>query len=370
MKRLLAIARKEFFHIIRDVRSLALAVAMPLMMVFLYGYAIDMEMKNLRVGVLDYDGSASSRNFIERMTAGGFIVNAGKLTTRDEVDLGFRRDRFRAVVVIPAGYQESLQRNESTPLQILVDGADGTTASAVGNYINSVVAMINRDRMSQEMGSLKPLLELRARIWYNPELVSAYFVVPGLAAVILIMICALLTSIAIVREKETGTMEQILTTPVRAWEVIVGKVIPYMGIGALDAALVLTMGRVVFGVPMAGSWCVLAGYSMVYVIIALALGLLISSVTRTQQTAMIAALMGTLMPTIMLSGFVFPISSMPWPLQALSHVIPARYYIEILRGIMLRGDLWFPKQLAIMSVMAVGLLIIAAKKFQSRLDLL
>lgn len=370
MRRTLAIAAKEFYHIIRDVRSLALAVAMPLMMVFLYGYALDMEMKNLPVGVLDYDHSAASRDLVRRMTAGHFIVDAGRLTSREEIDRGFRRDKFRAALVIPQGYQQALSSSDVASVQILVDGADGTTAAAVNNYLNAVIGMMNRELAAGPGGRITPPLEMRARTWYNPELVSAHFIVPGLAAVILIMICVLLTSIAITREKETGTMEQMLTTPVQAWEVIIGKVVPYMGIGALDAALVLLVGRVVFGVPMAGSWWVLAAYSLLYVVIALALGLLISAVTRTQRTAMTAALMGTVMPTIMLSGFIFPISSMPWPLQAISHVIPARYYVEILRGIMLRGELWFPKQLAIMCVMAVGLLTLAARRFQSRLDLL
>jgi len=369
VRRTLAIARKEFLHIIRDVRSLSLAVAMPLLMVFLYGYAIDMEMKNLPVGVLDYDHSPQSRDLVTRMTAGRFILDAGRLSSPDEVEPGFRRGRFRAVLVIPQNFSRLLTTGKS-PVQVLVDGADGTTAAAVNNYLTAVIALMNRDLASQSVGRFTPFLDMRARIWYNPELVSAHFVVPGLAAVILIVICALLTSIAITREKETGTMEQMLTTPVRAWEVIIGKVVPYMSVGALDAALVLLMGRVVFGVPMAGSWWVLAGYSLLYVAIALSLGLLISAVTRTQRMAMVAALMGTLLPTIMLSGFIFPVSSMPWPLQAISHVIPARYYIEILRGIMLRGELWFPKQLAIMFVMAAGLLFVAVKRFQSRLDLL
>ena len=370
MKRTFAIARKEFYHIVRDVRSLALAVAMPLLMVFLYGYALDMEMKNLPVGVVDEDHSVAGRDLVRRMTASTFILDAGRLTSRADVERGFRRGDFRAVLIIPQGYERSLSANEITPVQILVDGADGTTAAAVSNYLNTVIATASRDLMAGPGGKITPILELRARVWYNPELVSAHFIVPGLAAVILIMICVLLTSIAITREKETGTMEQMLTTPVRAWEVIVGKVLPYVGIGALDAALVLVMGRVVFSVPMIGSWLALAAYSLLYIAIALSLGLLISAVTRTQQMAMVAALMGTVMPTIMLSGFIFPISSMPWPLQALSHIIPARYYIEILRGIMLRGELWFPKQLAIMCVMAFGLLTLAAKRFQSRLDLL
>jgi ABC-2 type transport system permease protein len=371
MNRILAIARKEFLHVLRDVRSLALAILMPIVMVFLYGYAINMDMKNLKVGVLDEDQSVASRDLVRRMTSSQFINAAARLSSRDEVERGFRRSTFRAVLAIPRGYEESLTREPTTYVQVLIDGADGTSASTANAYLNQVIAMVNRDLITGG-GALtaKPLIELRPRILYNPELESSHFIVPGLVAVILIMMCALLTSIAIVREKETGTMEQMLTTPVRAGQVIVGKVIPYACIGAVDAALVLIMGRLIFGVPMAGSWLVLAAYSLLYVLIALALGLLVSAVTRTQALAMTMALMGTMLPSLMLSGFIFPISSMPIALQIISHIIPARYYIEILRGIMLRGELWFPKQLAIMVVMAAGLLFVAARRFRTRLDLL
>jgi ABC-2 type transport system permease protein len=348
VRRLLAISTKEFRHIVRDWRSLALAVAMPLMMVFLYGHAINMEMKNLKVGILDLDHSHASRELVRRMTSSGFILDAGRLRSREEVETGFRRGTFRAALIIPDGYERSLADQKTTPVQILIDGADGTTAAAVNAYLIAVVGMLNQDLLSAAGVPVDPILELRPRVFYNPELVSAYFIVPGLVSVILIMICVLLTSIAITREKETGTMEQIMTTPVRAAEVIIGKVIPYVGIGAVDATLVLLLGRLVFGVPMAGSWLVLAAYGLVYVLIALALGLLISAFARTQQLAMTMALMGTVMPSIMLSGFIFPIRSMPVVLQAISCLIPARYFLEILRGIMLR----------------------AARKFQSRLDLL
>ena len=368
MKRILAIARKEFLHILRDPRSLAVAILMPLMMVILYGYAIDMEMKRLRVAVIDLDRSVQSRDFVRRMTSGEFITSAGRLHSRDEIEPAFRKGLYHAVVILPDDYAESLVANPVTTIQVLIDGADGTTAATVDNYLNALIARANRELAAEQLGSGAMPIEPRPRIFFNPELVSAHFIVPGLVAVVLIMICALLTSIAITREKENGTLEQILTTPIRAPQVIIGKVLPYLLIAALDAALVILIGRLVFSVPMEGSWLVLTGYSLIYLGVALGIGLLISAITESQQTAMMLALLITMLPSIMLSGFIFPIRSMPLPLQVISHLIPATYYLEIIRGIMLKGDAWFPFQAGVLSVMCVLILTLAARKFGARMD--
>ncbi|MDD5088816.1 MAG: ABC transporter permease [bacterium] len=365
MKRIRAIAHKEFLHVVRDPRSLLLAILMPMMMVFLYGYAIDMDMKKLKVAVMDLDQSAASRDLVRRMTSSGFISDAARLTSRTEIERGFRRDLFRAAMIIPRGFEESLQRNRTTAVQFLLDGADETSAAAASNYLNATIALVNRERAGQR---LEAPIEARTRVLYNPQLVSAHFIVPGLAAVVLILVCALLTSIAITREKETGTLEQVLTTPVRPLQVIVGKIIPYTAIAALDTVLVFVVGHFVFHVPMTGSWLLLALYSLIYLIVALGLGLLISAAVQTQKLAMMLALVGTLLPTIMLSGFVFPISSMPVVLRIISRIIPATYYLEIVRGVMLRGDAWFPVQFAVLTGMAVLLLVAASRSFRMRLE--
>ncbi len=368
MKRTLAIARKELLHIVRDPRTLVVAILMPLMMVILYGYAIDMEMDNVRVAILDEDQSPASRDFVRRMTASHFIVDAARLSSRKEIEPGFRRGAFHAALVFPRGFDESLVRDPVTPVQVLIDGADGTTAATVNNYLGAVVARINADFVRERVGSDWRPIQAQPRIYFNPELVSANFVVPGLVAVIMVMIGALLTSIAVTREKETGTLEQILTTPIAPYQLIVGKVIPYMGLAALDAALVLAVGSIVFGVPMAGSWLVLAGYSLIYLVISLSLGLLVSTISKTQQVAMAFALMITMLPALMLSGFIFPIASMPLALQGVSHIIPATYYLKIIRGIMLKGEAWFPVETGIMILMAVILLTLATRRFSGRLE--
>ncbi|MBU1638281.1 ABC transporter permease [bacterium] len=368
MKRITAIAKKEFLHVIRDIRSLAFAILMPLMMVIIYGYAIDMDLKHLRVGILDYDQSTASADFVGRMTSGDFIVSAGILNSREDVETGFRRGLFHAVIVFPEGYARKLQRDPQSPVQLLIDGSDGTTAAAVGNYLEAVTALLNFDQMRKVVGDRARPIETRPRVWFNPELESSHFIVPGLVAVVLMMICALLTSVAITREKETGTLEQVLTTPVRASQVIIGKVLPYLLIAVIDAALILIVGLLLFNVRMAGSWWVLAGYSIIFVTIALSLGLLISTAARTQQVAMMYALLITVLPTIILSGFIFPVSSMPPLLQAFGHIIPAYYYQTVIRGIMLKGVSWFPFEGGVMLVMAVLLIVAASKRFRMRIE--
>lgn len=368
MRRISAVAHKELLHVLRDPRTLTVAILMPLMMVLLYGYAIDMEMDNLRVGILDEDRSSDSRDFIRRMTASGFIVDARRLTSREQIEPGFRRGEFLAAVVFPRGFAASLVRNPVTPVQLLIDGADGTTAATVDNYLGAVVARINADMQREHFAVLRRPMEARPRVYFNPELVSAHFIVPGLVAVIMIMIGALLTSVAVAREKESGTLEQVLTTPIAPYQLIIGKVIPYLGIASLDAVLVLAVGRVVFGVPMAGSWFVLAGYSAIYLIIALGLGLLISTFSPTQQVAMSFAQLITMLPALILSGFIFPIASMPKVLQGISHLIPATYYIRVIRGIMLKGESWFPVEGGVLAVMAAVLLVLATKRFKGRLE--
>lgn len=366
MRRTLAVARKEFLHIKRDPRSLGVAIVMPLIMVVLYGYAINMELKQLAVGVIDYDRSPDSRALIREMGSSRFIIPDQSLADRSEIEPGFRRGRFRAALIIPEGYARDLNSRPEAHIQIIVDGADGSTASIVETYLQAVVARVNRRLTSEALGIERFPIEPQTRILFNPQLVSANFVVPGLVAIVMIMVCALLTSIAIAREKETGTMEQILTTPVSPVEVIIGKVIPYLGIGALDGVLVLVAGYFIFGVPMNGSWWILAAYGLEYVTVALSLGLLISTVAKTQQVAMMAALMGTMLPAMMMSGFVFPIASMPTLLQWIAHLVPATYFLRIIRGVMLKGEAWFPFEAGVLALMAMLILTVAVKRFRGR----
>ncbi len=372
MNRIFAMARKEIYHILRDRRSLGVAILMPLAMVLVFGFAIDMELKHLPVAFLDQDHSPASRALIRNMTSSGFIVDAARLRTRAEIGAGFRSSRFRAAVVIPRHFARRLDEGQNSPVQILIDGADGTTAATVDNYLNTVLQQFNRELLNGGSStalraSLIPV-DPRLRIDFNPELESAYFVVPGLVAVILMMICALLTSIALAREKETGTLEQVLTTPVTPLQVIVGKLLPYVGLGAIDASLVLAVGRLVFGVPMHGSWWVLAAYSLVYIMIALSLGLLISALAGSQRNAMMIALVTTYLPSLILSGFIFELRGMPLPLRLVGEIIPATHYIRIVHGILLKGEFWFGRDLAVMLVLLLVFTGAATRRFRATLE--
>ncbi len=369
MKKIIAVARKEVYHILRDRRSLAVVFLLPLVMLLIFGYAIDMELRDLPVAILDGDRTPASRSFVRDLTASGFIVAAAQLSSREEVEPGFRQRRFRAVIVIPAGYARSLARGEEARVQVLIDGADGSTAATVDNYLDAAILLVNRRARGEVAlgGGLLPV-EPEGRVYFNPELKSDFFIIPGLAAIVMTMISALLTSLALTREKETGTMEQVLTTPVAPGQVLVGKLVPYLVVAFLDASLVIAAGRLVFHVPMHGSWLVLGLYSLLYLIIALALGLLISTIVATQRVAMMAALAITMLPVIMLSGFVFPPASMPLALRILSQMIPATHYLTVIRGIMLKGQSWFPFETGAILLLGMALMGVAVRRFRVTLD--
>ncbi len=363
---MLAVAAKEFLHILRDPRTLAVALVMPLAMVLLYGYAIDMELRALPIAVLDEEGGVRSRQLVEDVQSSGFIQVVERLSSREQIEPGFRHNRFLAALVIPAGHARRLGQGREAPVQVVVDGADGSTAATVGAYLEQAIALHNGRRLPG--AGLKPPLRVEPRTWFNPQRVSAHFIVPGLTAVVMIMVCALLTSISIVRERETGTLEQVLTAPVQARELILGKLQPYLLIGALDTAVIFFVGRVVFQVPMNGSWLALAGYSLLYIWVALAMGLLISALVRTQQVAMMIALVVTLLPALLLSGFIFSHASMPLPLQVVGHLIPATWYLRIVRGVMLAGVNAWPREALVLAGMGVAITGLALKRFQKRLD--
>ena len=368
MRRIAAISVKEFLHILRDPRSLMVALLMPLIMVWLYGFAIDMELRALPIALLDQDDSPVARSLAADVASSGFIVLAERLSSRDQIEPGFRQGRFLAALVIPAGHGRDLLAGRPATVQAVIDGADGSTAATVSAYLEQAVQRHNQ-RLGDERGTApEPVLRLESRTWFNPQRVSAHFIVPGLSAIVLIMICALLTSISIVRERETGTLEQMLTAPVRPVQVILGKIQPYLLIGVLDTAMIFAVGRWVFHVPMEGSWVALWGYTLLYLWVSLGLGLLISTLVRTQQAAMMIALVVTLLPTMLLSGFIFAHASMPLPLQIVGHIIPATWYLRIIRGVMLAGVNAWPREAAVLAGMGALLTGLALKRFHTRLE--
>ena len=334
-RRIAAIIRKEGNHIFRDPRSLAIIFLMPLMMVVLYGYALRMDIENIPIGVIDHDHTPDSREVVEAFSASKYFTVMAYPVDAAGVEQLFGERRIKAAIVIPQGFAADCQRPESAVIQILVDGSDPTYGNASINYTAAILLDVSTG--GGKVLSQLPL-DVRERFLFNEELKSANFIIPGIVAVILMMVSALLTSITIAREKETGTMEMMLVSPVRPQEIIAGKIVPYIVIAILDAVFILVFARLVFGVPLSGNLALLFALSILYLYCALAIGLLISSLVPTQQVAIMAALVATILPSIVLSGFIFPVFSMPLPIRVISHIVPARHYIEIIRGILLKSS--------------------------------
>jgi ABC-2 type transport system permease protein len=366
MRKIRQIARKEVRHILRDPRSLAIAILMPILMTLLYGYAINLDIKNIRLAVLDFDRSREARDLAGRFFHSGYFVPALADADPTDPEQVLKRGQAHAVLTIPPGLAAALESRTDYELGMSLDGADANLSAAAASYANVVLQQYLQDRIPR--GVEIPGVAFSVRVLYNPDLKSSHFFVPGLIAIILMMISALLTSVAIAREKETGTMEQLLTCPVKPAEIIIGKVIPYIGLAILDGVLILVFAVMHFGVPFAGSTVLLFAFGIIYVIAALALGIFISTLVRTQQLAMMAAQLATVLPSVMLSGLIFDIRNMPPALQMITYLVPARYFLLIIRGIMLKGagiEFLWPQAAALLALTAV-LLIVAVKKFQIR----
>ncbi|MBU3949931.1 MAG: ABC transporter permease [Proteobacteria bacterium] len=365
-RRIVSIITKEYIHIFRDWRSLIIIILMPILMIILYGYAITFDIKNLTFAVIDDAKTPESRELIRGFTENRFFVLKYMDIKRGEIEPLFKKRFIQMVIVIPKDFSESLISNRVTKVQLLVDAADSNVGTFIYNYSNRVIQLYNEKINFKTPG----IVNLKPRILYNPDMKSVNFFVPGLVALILLLISALLTSIAITREKETGTLEQILVSPVHPIEIIGGKVIPYITLGLLNGTIILLFARFLFKVPINGSLFLIAALALLYIFVALSFGLMISASVKTQLVAMLETLMSTVLPTIMLSGLIFPVASMPLPLRIISKAIPATHFLIIIRGIMLKGvgfwELW--QHAAALSAIGFVLLFIATKRFKMTLE--
>jgi ABC-2 type transport system permease protein len=361
-------ARKEIYHILRDPRSLAIVFAMPLLMTFLYGYAIDLDIDTVVIGIIDFDRSTDSRELAESFYRSTYFSPPETGIDWRDPEGVLRRREAAGVLIIKKGFAEALSRGSEFSLGLMVDGSDNLLAAAVQAYSSGVLMKFIEDRLPSGMHPSG--IELSSDILFNPDLKSSHFFVPAIVAIILIMISVLLTSVTIAREKETGTMEQLLVAPVTPGQIVIGKVIPYILIAFLDGMLVMLFARIVFGVPFAGSLLLLMLFTVLYVSASLSIGILISSLVRTQQVAMMFALVSTLLPSIMLSGFIFAIRIMPLPLRLMSYIVPARYYITVTRGILLKGagfeDLTV--QAVALVILTAALITVTTRKFKAEVQ--
>ncbi|HUG42513.1 MAG TPA: ABC transporter permease [Longimicrobiales bacterium] len=358
LTRLAALSRKEWIQLRRDPRSMALAFALPLLMLLLFGYAISWDVRDLDLAVLDQDRTAASRSLVEAFEASGYFTVVDRLASYRDADAAVGAGDAGSVLVIPPGFAADLAAGRGAAVQLLLDGADANSATIAYGFADAIVDGHSR-RVVLQGRTVEPPIDARIRTLYNPTLESRNMIVPGLIGVIMMTIAAMLTALTIAREWERGTMEQLASTPATRVEIVVGKLVPYVIIGIVDVAVTALAGVLVFGVPFRGSVVVFFGQTVLFLVGALGLGVFISAAARTQLVATQVAIIATLLPAMLLSGFLFEIRSMPTVLKGITYLVPARYFITATRGVMLKGvgpeTLW-PQALFMVTFAAAGLL--------------
>jgi ABC-2 type transport system permease protein len=339
LARLLAVARKEVIQIRRDPRSLGMAFVIPMILLFLFGYGLTLDVDNLKTIVYDQDRTAASRGFLAEFQESGYFTVVASARNYQDVEWALDSGKAQVGLIIPRNFARDLALGRQVPVQALLDGGDSNTATIGLSYLEAIGRRYS-DRIVLGRAGLarrEPAVENRLRVWYNPELQSKNYIVPGLIAVIMMVIAALLTSLTVAREWERGTMEQLIATPVRVPELVLGKLLPYFGIGFLDVTLAALAGTLVFRVPFRGNAALFLALSLVFLLGALSLGMLISIKAKSQLVASQVAMVVTFLPSFLLSGFMYDIGNMPGWLQAITYAFPARYFVTILKGIFLKG---------------------------------
>jgi ABC-2 type transport system permease protein len=373
--RIFSITRKEFIQISRDPRTLAMALIMPIMLLFLLGYAATNDVRNVPLAVLDQSKSQPSRALLAAFRATDYFSLAYEAASQEELALLIDGGQARTGLIIPPDYGDKVARGQMVPVAFIIDGSDPTVAGgalAAATLLGQTQSVkLQVERLSRQTlpGMPATAVEVRSQVWYNPDMISAYFMIPGMIGMILQMMTTLLTAVAIVRERERGTIEQLIVTPVRPWELLVGKLAPYIVIAFGDALEVLAIGTLWFHVPIRGTIGLLLGLAALFVMTTLSVGLFISTIAHSQQEAMLTTFM-TMLPTIFLSGFFFPVAAMPPVLQWISAVIPLKYFLIIVRSIVLKGVglKLLLTETVVLAIMGVVMMTVASTRFRKRLD--
>ncbi len=371
--RLTSIIRKEFIQILRDPRTLALIIAMPILQLFLLGYAATTDVKNISLAVWDQSQSAQSRTLLDAFRSADYFRVKYIVRSQEEYRALIEGGQARAALIIPPDYDQQLA-NGKAQVSMVLDGSDATVGGTALSAARLIGQAYATDILSEQAalggrGALTPPVEVRTQVWYNPDLISAYFNIPGVIGMILSFITALLTATAVVRERERGTIEQLIVTPIRPWELIVGKVLPYVILAFVDVIEVLIIGHWWFGVPVRGNLSLILILSGLFALSSLGIGLFASTIANTQQEAMLTVMM-TILPSIFLSGFFFPIDAMPQFLQLVSYLVPLRYYLVIIRSLLLKGvgAQALMSQIVALTIFAIVITGAAAARFHKRLD--
>ena len=375
VRRISALIHKESIQIIRDPIALLLFLVLPVFLLFIFGYAINLDVRNIPLAVLNLDKTETSRALTDRFVTSGYFKLKKQLISEYEISKALDRGMVKVVIKIPKNFQRDISKGKSTPVQVIIDGTDSNTANITMSYVkailqtesmNVIFKLLNNNGLTLSEGI--PSLHVRPNIWYNPELRSVNFLVPGIIGIIIMVVGAIRMSISLVREKEKGTIESLMVSPLRPAELMIGKVTPYILIVFIDLILIVISGKYFFGVPFRGSIVLFLFLSFVFLGSALGTGLFISAISKTSQVAWLIGFLTTILPSILLSGFIFPIESMPIPIQVITYLLPIRYFLTILRGIILKGvglSVLYPQALVLL-FFAVAIIFISSLQFKKR----
>jgi ABC-2 type transport system permease protein len=368
MKQFFTFVRKEFYHVFRDRKTLLMLFGLPIAQIILFGFALTNEIKDSKIVICDYAKDEASQRIITKIEANSSFLIEKNLLSQREIEAAFRKGTVKLVVVFPGQFKNDLMRQNKAQIQVIADASDPNTATTLTNYITNIAADYQKE--IGQTGTMPYQIIPETRMLYNPELKGATNFVPGVMALVLMLVCVLMTSVSIVREKEMGTMEILLVSPFNPFLVIISKAVPYFLLSLLNLAIILVLSVFLLDMPIHGSLVLLFAESGLLILTSLSLGLLISNVTDSQQTAMLICLMGMLIPTMLFTGFMFPLENMPLPLQIVSNIIPAKWYYIIAKSIMIKGRgfaaIW--KETLILAAMTVFLLTVSFKKFKIRLQ--
>lgn len=367
MRQFIAFVKKEFYHIFRDRRTMLILLGMPVVQIILFGFAISTEVKNVRLAVLDPSNDVVTRKIIDRLDASEYFTVTARFHSPQGMEAAFLKSEIDMAVVFGERFMDGLYAGDAR-LQLIVDATDPNMSTSQVNYATGIVSMAGQEMLPPNVSTAS--LTPDVKLLYNPQMKSAYNFVPGVMGLILMLICAMMTSISIVREKETGTMEVLLVSPVKPLFIILAKAVPYFVLSFVNLITILLLSVFVLDVPVVGSLFWLITVSLLFIFVSLALGLLISSVTQTQVAAMLASGLMLMMPTMLLSGMIFPIESMPVILQWISDILPARWYVQAVRKLMIEGVpvIFVVKEIGILLLMATVLITVSFKKFKYRLE--
>lgn len=367
MKQFLIFIKKEFFHIWRDKRTMFILLGMPIVQIVIFGFALTNEVKNARIAIFDQSKDIATQEISAQLSASRYFDIASNLDSYSQIESSFKKGEIKLAVVFPNHFNEDLLHFNKAQIQLLADASDPNVANTVTNYASAII--LDYQNKLTENKKLPYTITTEYRMLYNPQLKGAFNFVPGVMAMVLLLVCTMMTAITIVKEKELGTMEILLVSPMRPILIVLSKAIPYLVLSGINIASILLLSVYVLEVPINGSLTLLVGESLLFTLVSLSLGLLISSGAGSQQTAMFISLVALFLPTVMLSGFMFPIENMPKPLQVVSHVVPARWYYSIVKSVMIKGlgIQAVLKETLILMGMMVFFLALAIKKFKIRL---